>query len=244
MAINFCQQKLDFDVEEVEEPAEKILVDKEMLKDWFGKLFGMDEMFRDRLFIIQIAESCRLLRIVTVERKCTCFQVENGWQLAKAVAERKAGRMLDEDLQKAVEGIKKDDEFPKKKFRQGNFNFKFGQAFDNPNQPQQLSQMNMSQFNPMNLMSNAPQMPMNQWQFSQQMPDQRFAQNMMQSMMQSPFQNQTQTFFGNQAPFNAPSQGQVPRQAGPRSQCYNCQGFGHFSRDCPLKPAAQGAPPK
>lgn len=33
-----CEHKLDFDVEEVEEPTEKILVDKDMLKDWFGKL--------------------------------------------------------------------------------------------------------------------------------------------------------------------------------------------------------------
>lgn len=40
-------------------------------------------------------------------------------------------------------------------------------------------------------------------------------------------------------PFGFPSQ--QKRTAGPNSQCYNCQGMGHFSRDCPAKPSAAGS---
>ncbi len=45
--------------------------------------------------------------------------------------------------------------------------------------------------------------------------------------------------FGGMPNFGASTQN---RTAGPNSECYNCKAKGHFSRDCPLKPAAQGGP--
>lgn len=54
--------------------------DKETLKEWFGKLIALDEDMRNRMYIVQLAEV-------------------KGWTLAKAVAQRKAGKLLDEDVQ-------------------------------------------------------------------------------------------------------------------------------------------------
>ncbi len=45
-----------------------------------------------------------------------------------------------------------------------------------------------------------------------------------------------------QMPFGQLGSGSQARTAGPNSECYNCRVKGHFSRDCPMKPAAQGAP--
>lgn len=75
------KKKSDLDSEhDYAEVAEKNIVDEEVVKDWFGKLLAVDEAFRERLFIVQIAS-------------------DNGWKLAKAVAMRKSGKSLDEDLQ-------------------------------------------------------------------------------------------------------------------------------------------------
>ncbi len=80
-------QKLVFDGEEEDDAVEsaaslgdKVVVDREMFKDWFVKLLELDEAMRDRMFIVQLA-------------------AENGWKLAKAVALRKSGKSLDEDVQ-------------------------------------------------------------------------------------------------------------------------------------------------
>ncbi len=59
---------------------DKIVIDKDTFKEWFGKLLSLDETIRDRLLIIQLA-------------------AENGWKLARAVAQRKSGKNLDEDIQ-------------------------------------------------------------------------------------------------------------------------------------------------
>ncbi len=58
---------------------DKFVIDKEVFKEWFGKLIALDEAMRDRLLIVQLA-------------------AENGWKLARRVAQRKSGRNLDEDL--------------------------------------------------------------------------------------------------------------------------------------------------
>ncbi len=54
--------------------------DKETLKEWFGKLISLDEDLRNRAFIVQLA-------------------ADRGWTLAKDVAQRKAGKLLDDDVQ-------------------------------------------------------------------------------------------------------------------------------------------------
>ncbi len=112
---------------------------------------------------------------------------------------------------------------------------------------------------PSNYYANSGAGPSTTWQPPTQATDQGF--NPLNFLMQQPLTNFMQAFQnpfnqGNlQQPFNQQNAqqqqqqnvvqpGQQPRRySGPNSTCFGCQGLGHFARDCPLKPAAQGAPP-
>jgi hypothetical protein len=81
----------------------------------------MDELLRDKLFILQVA-------------------VADGWSVAKEVAMRKAGKFADKDYQKTIEG-RKDEEKKRKKAKtssssssQSNTGYRAGaQGFQQPN---------------------------------------------------------------------------------------------------------------
>ncbi len=58
-------------------------------------MLAMDELLRDKLFILQVA-------------------VADGWSIAKEVAMRKAGKFADREYQKTIEGRKDEDKKRKK----------------------------------------------------------------------------------------------------------------------------------
>lgn len=57
---------------------------EEVLKSWERDLLEMDEILRDRLFLL-------------------CIAAEEGWQTAAEVAFRKKGNMADKDLAKVLD---------------------------------------------------------------------------------------------------------------------------------------------
>jgi len=67
----------------------------EELKEHYANLLALDELLRDKLFILQVA-------------------VADGWSIAKEVAMRKAGKFADKEYQKTIESRKDEDKKRKK----------------------------------------------------------------------------------------------------------------------------------
>ncbi len=126
----------------VQPPREDPQGDEE-LKEHYANLLQMDELLRDKLFILQVA-------------------IADGWSVAKEVAMRKAGKFADKEYQKTIEG-RKDEEKKRKKAKtssssgQGTSGYKSGGSSGfYPHQQQQFQpQYNYNphyqqQYNPYN----------------------------------------------------------------------------------------------
>ncbi len=101
-----------------------------------------------------------------------------------------------------------------------------------------LKSLQMLLQQPLNQLMQSFQNPFNQvglqQPFNQNAPQQSFNQNAPQQSFNQQNLQQAASSSINQ---------QQRRFSGPNSICFACNALGHFARDCPLKPAAQGAPP-
>jgi hypothetical protein len=86
------------------EAAQETIADlRETMREQYLHLVAMDEFVRDKLFILQVYEDLHIS--LTRNNNAICFKIaiEDGWAMAKAVGQRKAGKFNDKDYQKELE---------------------------------------------------------------------------------------------------------------------------------------------